>query len=290
MFVQGEKSTATLTRDRGTRGFWGEENSAVGDTTTPTLANFSFSHNVAPFKELVQSKYPQSIEIAEPAAGEIQQDSIFSKYLATQNIYAPQPEADGSAFQKYYNTSNPVPYQSFKPKVMTDYQDFCATQRSEVDEALLQKIDEVQIYEPTQQTVNESIAADLDRDLESEAYLKLNAKGLIACITFIAITLLIITLVILNTVAISSGRVKIRDLRDRNTQLSQEYSEAERLRAQAFARGEAEAYRYAQSHGSVAPERVALPPISSYPLAPANPDASTNLFSQLSKFFGSLFR
>jgi len=243
--------------------------------------NFPCNHNVAQFKELVQSKYPQTFEIAEPIVG-AGVDTGFNKYLTSATYEAPTGPP-----MKYYNDSNPIPekYRSFKPQI---FDNFYAAPRSDADEALLQKIDEVQVYEP-KETVQEALSTGLDRDVDSEAYLKLNTKGIIACITFIAVTLLILTLVIINAVSIGSSRIQIRRLREENTELTQKYSDAELARIQAYNNGEARARIFANSGDAIVPEHIILPPLATYPLAPANSDSSTNVFNEISKFFGRIF-
>jgi len=297
MFLQGDKPTATLTRDRASRVLFDQDyevessedtsvNFALGDNT-----NFAYDHNTTEFDQLVQSKY--SHDFAAPQALTTE-DVQYNKYFNADTSY----DEPSAGLQQYYNDSNPVPqqlatspsfaYQSFKPKVLSDFESVELGQKSDIDEALLQKIDEVQIYEPTA-IERAEFQEDIRSETASEPYLKMNEKRLIACITFVAVTLLIITLVIMNSVAISGAGSQIRRLRDENTELQAQYEHYDGLRNQAWLDGVADATAFAEGSGSTPPTKIPLDSISSVPLAPANPDASTNLFNQIAKFLGSIF-
>lgn len=291
MFLQGDKPSPTLTRDRASRVLFDNDDSVKEKISGgDTFVNFAYNHNVAEFKNLVQSKYPQTFEPSEIPSPAPNPGSIFSGYHTQNSTY----EAPNPTLQGYYNDANPIPqqYKTFKPKVLTDFEDLeiGPKARGELDEALLQKIDEVKIYEPNEAPAKVAFETDVDRNLETEAYLKLTAKGLIACITFIAVTLLIIFLLISNTVSISNSNNKIRRLRDENTQLQKDYDRADYERAQAYQRGTDAADEFAGSSAATPPAYETLPPVSAYPLTPSNPDASTNFFDKICKFFGSLFK
>jgi len=290
MFLQGDKPTPTLTRERASQTLFGDNDSATDIAVSDgAFVNFSNDHNVTEFKNLVQTKYPQTFGATSFFDTTGSADSgTFNTYLTSRNVAEPQATPE---IQKYYNDSNPIPqqYQSFKPKVMTDFEDLqLPNPKGELDEALLQKIDEIQVFEPKAATTK--IAFDVDADVETEAFLRLNAKGIIACVTFIAVTLLIIFLVIYNSITISSSGNQIRRLKQDNSELQQQHSIAESERMAAFLRGEAAAQAFAGSSGAEQPTHVTLPPVSSYPLTPTNPDESTNWCDQISKFFSSLFR
>lgn len=293
MFLQSDKPSATLTRDsvstrdRASRVLFDNNEfteTAMQDTSVGT--GFSFDHNVSEFNNLVQTKYPQMVEF--PAPANSTESLELSKYY-TDNINTPYQQSTAPV-QQYYNDANPIPkqvYQSFRPKVVTDDEAFYFGNKSHADEALMQKIDEVQVFEPTLEKVD--FAADVERDTHTESYLKLNTKGVIACLTFAAITLLIIALVIINSVSIGNSNNQIRRLREENIQLTQQYNDAESLRAQAYDRGVTKAKNFAGSPESTVPTIENLPPVSSQPLYPANPDKSTNVFDQIVKFFGKIF-
>lgn len=282
MFLQGDKPT--LTRDRAARTLF-DNDDAADKSAADTFVNFDYNHNVAEFKNLVQSKYTQSFEPA--VQSETSADGVFNKYHHVENQRLDQ----GGNFQGYYNDSNPIPqqYKTFKPKVLTDFTDLeIPASRGELDDALLQKIDEVHIYEPGEATEKVAFDTITDTDTATESYLKLNTKGLIACITFIAVTLLIIFLVILNGIQIGNSGNQIRRMRDENTQLQEQYEQANTLRSEAWTRGTEKANKFAADQG-VEITVTELPSVSSYPLTASNPDSSTNLFDQISKFFSSLF-
>jgi len=285
MFLQGDKPSATLTRDRASRVLFDNDTTDTAMQDTSVSTGFSFDHNVAEFNNLVQTKYPQMVEFPAPAFTESLE---LNKYY-TDNINTPYQQTT-TPVQPYFNDTNPLPkqlYQSFRPKVVTDDDAFYFDSKLHADEALLQKIDEVQVYEPTMEKVD--FTADTSQQVHTESYLKLNTKGIIACLTFVAVTLLIIALVIVNGVSISNSNNKIRDLRDKNTELTQQYNDAETVRAAAYSRGVAKANGFAGSPEAVAPSVENLPPVSSQPLYPPNPDASTNFFDQIANFFGKIF-
>jgi len=274
MFLQGDKPTATLTRERASRVLF-DADEPVAETQPDTMVNFAYDHNVAQFKELVQTKYPQVVNPSDTLTG----DAQLNKYFTAETKYeAPQ----GGTLEKYYNEANPVPYQAFKPKVLTDFDDFYMGQRGGVDEALLQKIGEVQILEPQ---IAEKTEAVVDSQAETKAYLKLNAKGLIACVTFVAVTLMIVLLVIINSIAIGSSNNQIRRLQDENTVLQKEFNEAVKVRDATY-KNSVDAV---STTTGFPPVYETLPPIYFYQPANSNPDASTNLFDQIARFFGSIF-
>ena len=300
MFLQGDKQTATLTRERASRALFGDD--PVTSTSADTYVNFSNSHDVTEFNNLVESKYSNTFGssslFSTPESATDTPDSVdatatseqtFATYFTTQSQYTPPvPEV-----QKYYNDSNPIPqqYHAFKPKMFTDFEELIVpSPKGELDEALLQKIDEIQVYEPTEATTKVAFEAGANMDTDTETYLKLNKKGIIACVTFIAITMLIIFLVIYNSIAINGAGNQIRRLRHENTELQQQQTRAEVDRMEALRRGEAAAHQFAGSGAATPPAIENLPPISSFPLTPSNPDASTNFFDQVSRFFSGLFR
>jgi hypothetical protein len=273
MLLQGDKPTATLTRERASRVLF-DADEPIAQAQPELSVNFAYDHNVAQFKELVQSKYPQVVNPAETLAG----DTQFGKYFNAETKYeAPA----GGTLEKYYNDTNPVPYQAFKPKVLTDFDDFYMGQKSGTDETLMQKIGEVQILEPQ---ISEKETA-VESETGTKSYLKLNAKGLIACITFAAVTLLIVLLVIINSIAIGNSGSEIRRYQDENTVLQKQLGEAVKNRDVTYKKA-------VDSINTVAGIKLpyqTLPPSVSYPSSSASPDASTNFFDQLARFFGSLF-
>jgi len=300
MFQDDDKTTATLTRDRASRVLFDHdyevESSADTFVNFADSPSFAYNHSTTEFDQLVGSKYSSGFTSSEASA----EDAQYNKYFTADTSY----EAPSGSLQQYFNDTNPIPeqlatgtmgasqsytYQSFKPKVLADYDSIELGRKSDIDEALLQKIDEVQIIEPTEALERVEFDADLRGEIASEPYLKLNAKGFIACATFLAVTLLIISLIVINSVAIGGAGNQIRRLRDENTELQQHYEHHDGLRNQAWADGVADATAFAGGSGSVPPTKVILDPVTSVPLAPANPDASTNLFNQIAKFFGSIF-
>jgi len=265
MFLQGDKSatnTPTLDRENATRVLFGDS------------VNFAYDHNTAEFNQLVKTKYSDTFEATAP--------TTYNKYF---NGQAPYEAPTGGELQRYYNETNPIPYQSFKPQIFNEYY---VEQKSDLDEALLQKIGEVQIHEPKEETYEKG-SIETEAEAATESYLKLNARGLIATITFLAVTLLIITLIIINSIAIGGGRTQIRRLREDNNDLQQQYNAAMDTRDTAYRDG----VRDANLLPDVAPlspnQRITIPPLSSYQLAPANSDASNNWFNKVSGFFSSLF-
>ena len=288
MFLQGDKPNPTLTRDRASRTLF--DSDYEGAMPTDTYVNFAFDHNTAEFDQLVESKYSHTFTApaVAPAFEAPATEAPFNKYFNDDTSYA----APSDSLQKYYNDANPIPqeYKSFKPKVLTDFEAYEAGQKSEVDEALLQKIDEVQIYEPTEALERVEFAEDVGRAVTTESYLKLNAKGIIACVTFMAVTLLIIALIAVNSIAISGGQNRIRDLRVENTRLQQDYDIYNRQRAEALAESEAYINEFVNDPTHSRPPTVeSLPPISSQRLVPANPDASNGIFNRIGRFLGSIF-
>lgn len=298
MLLQGDKPGATLTRERASRVLFDTQDTATAatrETAADTFVNFAYDHNVAEFRELVQNKYPQVINPEDSAGAgtgtganfgagmntDTTQEAEFNKYYTPDAKYESPREI---TFNRYYNDANPIPYQTFKPKMLTDFEDVQIDDaRGFGDRGLLQKIDEVQILEPV---ARPQTAAALDRDEATEPYLKLNAKGIIACVAFVAVTLLIVLLVIINSVAIGGAGTKIKRLQDENTELSQQLNTVSVISNDAYQKGVAAAKHFAETDG-VEPETIYLPPIASYQAV--NPDKSTNFFDWLARVFGSIF-
>ena len=265
MLLQNEKSTMTLDRDRASRILYDDEPMMASNMVTTDFSNietealFNNNHNFNEYNTLVESSYAEEIQ--------------------TQTVELPR-------FEQYYNDTNPLPmqqHQSYRPNVLADFPELIQAQDQKIatqfDEALMEKIAETEVVE---------IAKAVDTTQEStEAYLRLNAKGLIAVVTFFAVTALIIALVIINGVAIGSGAATIDALQVENTQLTAVYSEAMSDRNAAFSLGATEA---GGTGSALLPgQTITLPPAT--PIATStNPDHATNLFDQIVRFLTSIFR
>jgi hypothetical protein len=294
MFIQqGDKPNPTLVRDRASRALFGEDLDTEAVDTSSQYTNFAYDHSNTEFNQLVSEKYQTSFEAVSLPTENVQ----FNRYLTDDTTHIANVD---NSLQQYYNDSNPIPqataYQVFKPKIISDFDEVLVGQTSELEETLLQKIDEVQISEPQSDTLEKvDFIADLHREEATESYLKLNAKGIIAIATFIAVTLLIITLVIVNSVAIGGASSRLSDLRAENTRLQQDVNYHEGRRAQTYADRQADvdafvgcdqsSVEFSIENGNV----IVLPPVVTYPLGDANPDASTNIFNQIASWLGSIF-
>ena len=264
MLLQNDKQTLTLDRDRASRILYNDE--SVVPTTFPipeTTQMFNNNHDFAEYNKLVQTEYQGK--------------------TATQELHEVN-------FEKYYNDTNPVPqavHQSYRAKVLTDFPDFkvdtCDTvpAPSLIDETQMEKVAETNILD-----IAAPNTAQVFEDVEiHEPYLRLNAKGLIACVAFVTITALIAVLVIMNTIAIGSSGTRIDNLKAENSALTAEYNEVMLDRDIAFN----ENVILAGGTGGVPAGYEELPSTGNYELAPVSSDYSTNLFDQICKFLSKLF-
>ena len=258
MLLQNDKSTVVLDRERASRILYGDAEPMVA-TSFPapeTTQMFNNNHDLVEYDKLVQNEY--------------------------QNKVAEQPTHQNFNFEKYYNDANPVPetmHQSYRAKVLTDFPDFkVETEKTfnPTNEALMEKVAETEIIENTL-AVNSSV--------ESESYLRLNARGLIACVAFVAITALIIALVVINSISIGKNNIAVNNLKAENMEIVNEYNQAMADRQDAFNTGVGNA----NGSGGGPPEIIDLPPIGDYNLAPESSDYSSNLFDQICKFLSSIF-
>ena len=262
MLLQNDKQTLTLDRDRASRILY--DTQPAIPTTFPipeTNPLFNNNHNFEEYNKLVKTEYiNKTVEV----------------------------ESQPTNFEKYFNDSNPVPqaHQSYRTKVLTDFPDFKVESKTNdtitniANETQLEKIAETDILE-----IKSPNSMQTEKDLElHEPYLRLNAKGLIACVAFVTITALIAILVVMNIVAIGNNGARINNLKHENATLTQEYNNVMLEREAAFITGKEGAQT-----GSNSSQKVTLPPISEYELTPASSDYSTNLFDQICKFLSSIF-
>jgi hypothetical protein len=292
MFLQNDKPTLDFARERASGILYGEQPVSMG-AREPVSFGFSHDHSTAKFDELVQARYP---EAAAPT-----QETGFDKYCVQE---VPTYVAPVEPVQKYFNDSNPVPaqpaivpYQSFRPKILEEFEGYQAPMG--VNPPIFgatfdgSGMDEMKDLDNAGKEISLTKVEMADAPVEierkaspsaTESYIKLNAKGLIACVTFIAVTALVVLLVIINSFAIGSAGARIDRLRDGNADLAIEHSRAMDNRQSAWNNGVA---RATGASDTSSPDHVYnLPPLD---MSAPTSGSSTNWFDQLARFFGNLF-
>jgi len=222
-----------------------------------TQTMFNLQHNLSEYNKLVLENYPDELTAVETAPApriniELEQYAVHKPSKPT---YRPTLIETG-----------------FDSTEKLDHSDFFKRD----------------IYEEAK--TETKIKAEIDTESNFQTVFKLNGVGMVAVVSFIAVTLLIIAFVIANSVAISNSAARIESLRSANyaihadvlsqqAQNNQTYDQrAQEARDQVFAPG--------SGYVPVTPQQ--LPPSSPWTPA-ANPDASTNWFNQISRFFSRLF-
>jgi hypothetical protein len=289
--------TATYSREQASRILFDTQEGPLSRADRGPMegdTRFNFNHHLSQYNQLITQKYADMVTAPAETVPFAAPAPTYDRYLtddAVGNVPAAAPVTE-----KYYNDANPVPrenlvpYKSFRPKILADFEDLQQTaayapaayaEPTPAPDAALEPLLEVGVAEaPDQQSM-----ASLERNPLIEPHVRLNAKGLIACVTFFAVTALVVLLIILNSVAIGNTTGRVDALKAENAALTQEYNTMIKSRSDAFYT----AIRDAAAEYGVPPAEITLPPLESAGLTPANPDHSTNLFDQICQFFTNLF-
>jgi hypothetical protein len=267
MVIQKDQETlfATgLSRGRATDLLYGPlEEAAPAPERTETASRFNYNHDTTDFDRLVNQKYSGSFadidrytetansadnfsappvferynaHFAEtledaPAPAPTYETPVFEKYRVDRTEYAQPTEAP----QQYFNDKNPMPYQTFRPRIF----DFEVHEFDTGRGADLEQIAEVDVVAETENLTAPTMETPVRVTEQSffQPKLRLNAKGIIAVVAFFAIVAMITVLIIVNSIAVGTNRSRISALRMENSTLSAEYSDATRARDQAYQNG-----------------------------------------------------
>jgi|GEM_PF-3480825 len=290
------QNDTTMVKERASRILYDNEsptaaapNMAVNFSEAAQL--FSHNHNLEEYNRLAQTEYMDKLSessVAPQPAPYAAADSVFNPSGFNTNVLNPsgfnplglnQTTAEPQ-YQKYYTAANPVPveHHTFRPKLVTEFEEYVAPAAS-TNEAGMEKVLETEVADT-------SVSADVHESEESlpiNSALRLNAKGLIALITFAAVTALIVTLVVINSIAIGDSGSRINKLTAENQAIVSQYNSAMAERDTAYNAGVSDAERQA---GSV-PDNVKLPQTNNN--YTDNSDRNTNLFDQICKLISSIF-
>ena len=186
---------------------------------TETL--FNLEHNLTEYNNLVLDKYPDEIaEVSEPMA--VETASMFAQPCIAVELeeYASPCASSGSTTQE-----------TFRPKIFdTDITeiDFKTPglprkQQFSKIENIIDIAPHLATEQPEVATVAETeVKAEVETETNFETRFKLNAVGMVAVVSFIAVTLLVISFIIANSVSISNVGARINQLRTDNTAIHQQ--------------------------------------------------------------------
>jgi hypothetical protein len=133
-------------------------------------------------------------------------------------------------------------------------------------------------------------AEEIESDIGFTTHLKLNAVGMIAVVSFIAVTLMVLAFIIVNGIVIGKTNTKISTLRAENAAIQNSILAQQSINAAALSEASAgltKEYYESLGYSKDNVEYVAIPSGEWKPIG--NPDASTNFFDGLAKFFNKLF-
>ena len=283
MLLQNEKSVLTMGRDRASRILYDEEpmvSTDFGNVETSRL--FNNDHNLEGYQQLVSNEYADKL-VSEP---EMIESPVLNQYMVTPKEVQPY-QAVAPQFESYYTGTTPMPqqYQTYRPKVIESFPEVQIAEKDKIathfDEMWMEKVAEAEVVETQRTAVTRQ-----DSEVFTESYLRLNAKGLIACVTFFAVTALIIALVIINGIAIGASASNIETLQHENRSLQVRHNDAMSDRADAYN----DAMRQIDAGGPFVPGQIVQSTPRTYGLSNVQSDHSTNLFDVIAKFLTSLFR
>jgi len=258
-----------------------EANKVLYGSEDEVVARFNYDHDTTAFDALRDAQY-QDISLAATNTVEFAEPAPVA-FTAPAPVTAPAP-----GLASYYNDKNPIPASSFRPKLydpaLNDMVDSINTH--------LEKIAEVEVAEE-KEAVTKAVATTQTYD----ATLKLNARGVVAVASFIAVLALVVTLIVINAVNISASAGRIDVLNNDRAVMSQELDQLLTERNQVWS-DVTGGIRDQVNSGSLnigGTEMVQLPPVRPLPnlptwSPPANPDASTNWFDRVSSWLNNLFR
>jgi len=299
------------------------------------FGSFNLEHNLSAYNELVAEKYSDSPAVQAVAEYESVSSKVTSETPEVSPIPTMQPvslagyyapaqgfsrvETAAPTQEAYAQTKNSsyasaetvleqyVPAQKtspFRPKI------FDQNTLAEIDfSSYVQPTDE--IIDTTQPIMEVQPNCEIEQEVETVTkvqelaevtpIVKLNGKGMIAVISFIAVTMLVLALIIVNSVSISGASARISDLQAVNTTYASQVADKEidniRLHNKRVqdARDEVDAPEGEVPIGTQTdsgyvfvgtnPMHLNIPTW----LIPKNPDASTNFFDKLSQFGSKLF-
>jgi len=291
--------------------------------------SFNLDHNLSAYNELVAEKYSGSPavqtvteyeNIKSETTSETQIPAMHSVNLA--GYYTPAQgfsRVESSPAQETYaQTKNFAPqetvleqyvpaqrYSAFRPKIFDqdtlaeiDFSSYVQPTTDEVADTS-QPILEVQFEQAQQQEIE--TVAETQELAEVTPIVKLNGKGMIAVISFIAVTMLVLALIIVNSVSISGAATRISALQVSTATAASIVADKEIENTQLYnkrvqdARNEVNApsgevtigtqtesgYVYVGNN----PVHINIPRWA----IPKNPDSSTNFFDKMSQFLSKLF-
>ena len=261
--------------------------------------NFNTSHNLDAYKDLVQSRYPDSAAVFSPA------QPMFSPYATTdtraQTDVFEKPELDTyytpdtnqkvefeTQFTSYYNDDNPLPA-AYKPRIYDrNLQEVDTTTANPNTTGSLNLLGDFDVDFATDTAVAEK--QDIAEATDFVPAMKLNAKGLIAVCCFFAVAALIIALIVINSFSIGSAASRISDLRAENQAVTVELQNNVAARENLYNATTKQITQQVttSSEWSKLPNAKKLPNLKTWEKV-VNQDVSTNLFDVLSKFLSGIF-
>ena len=227
---------------------------------------FNLQHNLADYNELVGTKYAQpDVNVS------------LESYVESRPTYTPQP-----AF-----STNFTSHEYVKPGLHNKEHHLILEEKIET------KIEEIKNEEK------------IESDTGFSTHFRLNAVGMVAVVSFIAVTCMVIAFIIANSVGIARAGTRIEGLQAGNVAMTQQLHDQQKL-------NEIEKNRILENAGvlgdggAFTQDKVAArediqfgtdtyvytPPVT--PPAGAwtpqqNPDTSTNFFDAIARFFNRIF-
>jgi len=151
-------------------------------------------------------------------------------------------------------------------------------------------VDTRSVAQRLEETLIEPVA-ETEADTNFQTAFKLNAVGMVAVVSFIAVTLLVIAFIIANSISISGANSRIGDLQAANSALVQDIGVQQQHNAQTYqTRAQDARDAVADPANGFAPVTpTQIPPAPAWTPAPTNPEQTSNFFDQISRFFSRLF-
>jgi hypothetical protein len=291
MILQVDKETSqALGRERAHSLLYDELDATHARYGEPTNS-FSFNHDTSDFKSIVFEKYNHVVQPVEEAADITLNTAAFSQYISTE----PAHHADlDTTQQEYHNPSKPYVYQSYRPRVISDFEE--VVHYAAPADAALEKLAEIEVQEiiPTAQPtakIEHTVAAT--QQTHAEHYLKLNARGMIAVATFAVVTLMVIVMIALNISAINASSARVNTLRAQNNDQAAVYSQVMQERANALEfginRASTEQQFASYRNPNTIQQATEMPPASAHELLPPASLPRTSVFDRMVKFLSSIF-
>ncbi|MDR0462022.1 MAG: hypothetical protein LBG88_01650 [Christensenellaceae bacterium] len=236
----------------------------------PTKPVFNLQHNLAEYNDYVESRYQNSV-VALDAYEEPVTSPTINVNFGLEQYVAPTPS---------YSTNSTT----FAPNIL-DYEKpgFQPKHRELIAEI---EVEDIDIAPQVENKVEKD--ADIQSDVGFTTHLKLNAVGMIAVVSFIAVTLMVIAFVIANSITIGKTGARIDALQSNNTEIAgkllAKQTETTALYSDVTANISEE---YLIGLGYAPVEVVEIPEAKWIPQG--NVDKSTNFFDAIARFFNKLF-